>query len=69
LTRALAAFVGKQIGDSGDSLVLVGGEVADRLASSTLPESCLILPRFDALMTDGALKRALWQDVGSRRSR
>jgi hypothetical protein len=69
VTRALAAFVGKQVGDNGDALVLVGAEVADRLAASTLPESCLVLPRFDTLMTDGACKRALWQDVGSRRSR
>ncbi|MGE0625805.1 MAG: hypothetical protein AB7I04_14615 [Pseudomonadales bacterium] len=68
VARALGAFVGKQLADSDGALVLVGAEVADRLAPGTLPADCLLLPPIDALMTDGSLKRALWQKVGSRRA-
>lgn len=69
VARALGAFVGKQLGDHEGALVLAGREVADRLAPGVLPADCVLLPPFDVLMTDGALKRTLWQDVGSRRSR
>lgn len=68
VTRALGAFVGKQLADNDGALVLVGAEVLARLDSGILPDGCLVLPPFDALMTDGSLKRTLWQNVGLRRS-
>ncbi len=68
IARALGAFVNKQLADNAGALVMVGREVADRLSAAALPEHCLVLPSFDALMTDGSLKRALWQDLASRRS-
>ena len=48
--------------------MIVGAEIAERLEPGALPEGCLVLPPFPALMTDAALKRTLWQDLGERRS-
>ena len=65
--RALGAFVSKQVGDNGDGLTLIGGELVERLPG--VPEGCVILPPIDALMTRGELKRALWEELAGRQQR
>jgi len=67
MSRALAAFVNKQISDNEDGLTLIGAEVVDRLGQAPVPEDCLVLPPFEELMTRGELKRSLWKEIGRRR--
>lgn len=64
-SRALGAFVAKQMGDRDPGLVLVGQEVAERLEQ--IPAGCLMLPPLGALMTQGELKRQVWAQLQERR--
>lgn len=66
VSKALGAFVSRQLGESGVRMKLVGSEVLERLG--TMPEECLVTAPTDQLMTDGELKRALWKEI-SRRAR
>lgn len=64
VTRALGAFISKQVSDNGDGITLIGGELVKRLSEP--PDGCVILPPIDALMTQGELKRTLWAELSSR---
>jgi hypothetical protein len=64
-SRALGAFVGKQIADRDPGLLLIGRDVAGRLEQPV--DGCVLLPPLDALMTQGELKRALWAELKARR--
>ncbi len=63
--KALGAFVAKQMSDQTPALVLVGREVADRLAR--VPDDCILMAPLAELMVDGAKKRALWAELEGRR--
>jgi hypothetical protein len=63
-TRALGAFVDKQLGDRAPGLILLADEVAGRL--ETLPSGYLRLPPITLLMTQGEHKRALWEKLKER---
>ena len=66
MSRALGAFVIKQVGDNADGLTLVSAEVVERLGRVPVPEECLVIPAIDELMTNGDLKRTLWQEIVRR---
>jgi hypothetical protein len=57
MSKALGAFVIKQVGDNADGLTLVGAEVVERLGRVPVPDECMVIPAIDELMTSGDLKR------------
>jgi hypothetical protein len=65
MTRALSAFIDKQLSDAAVTRVLISAEVAGRVTRQNLPESYVCLPAFGELMVSGELKRSVWTEISS----
>ena len=66
MSRALGAFVAKQLDDLGDGTVLMDANIAGRLEQPD--HRCLVIPPLDELMTDGDKKRGVWQEIVRRQT-
>lgn len=61
--RSLAAFIDKQLGDSGAVRLLVCSRMCERVPDLQWPESVLMMPRLDQLLLEADLKKALWLQI------
>jgi hypothetical protein len=65
MTRALTAFIQRQLDEPERSLTLIGAEVIERLDLPP-PGDLIVLPQIDELMRSSELKRALWVELAGR---
>ena len=63
LSRALGAFVSKQISDNASGMTLIGAELLERLDDFELTDDTLVMAAIDELMTSAELKRKLWLEI------
>lgn len=61
--RSLAAFIDKQLGDSGAVRLLVCARMCERVPDLQWPDPVLKMPQLDRLLLEADLKKALWLQI------